>query len=208
MHFLAHIYLAGDSPSLVVGNFIGEIKTITDATTYDDDIRRGINLHKLIDDFTNNHEAVLRSRKRLSPRYSKYSDTIIDFFYDHFLASNWNDHCKVQLDKFALNSYRTLLDHQSILPYKAKCLLPLMVKGNWLAKFTTVGGLHQTIREMDMRSTKLTHIILASEDLLANYSAFKEDFNEFFPQLKSYVENAIQSEELVFAKPENVAIAE
>lgn len=187
MHFLAHIYLSGDSPSIMVGNFIGEVKTITDPTIYEDDIREGINLHKLIDDFTNNHDAIIRSRKRLNPRFSKYSDTIVDVFYDHFLAANWNDYSEVPLEKFALNSYKLLVKYQEILPYKAKCLLPLMIKGNWLTKYISLGGVHQTIREMDMRSTKLTHIIQASEDLIANYSAFKVDFDEFFPELISYI---------------------
>jgi acyl carrier protein phosphodiesterase len=205
MHFLAHIYLSGDSSSIMVGNFIGEVKTITDPTIYENEIREGINLHKLIDDFTNNHEAIQRSRKRLNPRFSKYSDTIIDVFYDHFLAANWSDYSEVTLEKFAMNSYRTLLNHQEVLPYKAKCLLPLMIKGNWLAKYVSLGGVHQTIREMDMRSTKLTHIIQASEDLIANYSSFKADFDEFFPELINYV-NVVKVHELSEAK-EEVAVA-
>jgi acyl carrier protein phosphodiesterase len=205
MHFLSHSYLSGDSPSLMLGNFIGEVKTITDSSIYEEHIRNGITLHHLIDGFTNNHPTVQRSRKRLSPKFSKHADIIIDVFYDHFLASEWDKFSKTPLEKFSVNAYRVLLENQNILPYKAKCLLPQMIKGNWFVKYKTVGGLHETIREMDIRSTKLTNIILASEDLIADYSAFKEDFDEFFPQLINYVKMVNQFEEVYEAKSEKLA---
>lgn len=206
MHFLAHTYLSGDSPSLMVGNFIGEIKTITDPSVYEEDIRNGITLHNLIDGFTNNHPAVERSRKRLSPKFSKHADLIIDFYYDHFLAAAWSNYSNIPLDKFSINNYRILLENQSILPYKAKCLLPIMIKGNWFVKYKTVGGLHETIREMDIRSTKLTNIILASEDIIANYSSFKDDFDEFFPELIKYVNMVNHFKEPVENKNEKFAL--
>jgi acyl carrier protein phosphodiesterase len=205
MHFLAHVYLSGNTPSILVGNFIGEIKTITDPSTYVKEIRDGISLHQLIDDYTNGHPAVLRSRKRLNPKYSKYSDTIIDVFYDHFLAANWSEYSDLPLEKFALNAYRTLLEHQAILPYKAKCMLPHMIKGNWLARFTTLGGVNQVINEMDIKSTKLTHIVLALEDLISNYSEFKQDFDEYFPHLMSYIKMANQQVEVHESKPSTLA---
>ena len=205
MHFLAHTYLSGDSPSLMVGNFIGEIKTITNPSLYEENIRNGITLHKLIDDFTDSHPIVQRSRKRLNPKFSKHADMIVDVFYDHFIAANWNDYSKTPLEKFSVDSYRILLEHQSVLPYKAKCLLPQMIKGNWFVKYKTVGGVHQTIREMDIRSTKLTNIILASEDLMADYIGFKEDFEEFFPKLINYVKMVNQFEEVYDVKSEKLA---
>ena len=207
MHFLAHLYLSGNTPSVLTGNFIGEIKTITDPTIFPKDIQNGINLQQLIDGFTNTHPAVQRSRKRLNPKFSKYSDTIIDVFYDHFLSVNWSEYSNLPLEKFALDSYRTLLDYQNILPYKAKCILPHMIKGHWLAKYNTVAGISQATQEMDIKSTKQTHIVLALEDLISNYSGFKQDFDEFFPKLISYVNMVDQFEGLYEAKEANLAIA-
>lgn len=206
MHFLAHIYLSGSNANIMVGNFIGEVKTITDPSTYSQEIRDGIKLHQLIDDFTNTHPAVLRSRKRLNPKYSKYSDSIIDVFYDHFLAANWSDYSNTPLNVVVLNAYRTLLEHQAELPYKAKCMLPNMIKGNWLSRFNTLGGVNQVINEMDIRSTKLTHIVLALEDLISNYSDFKQDFDEFFSALADYMNWVGTVKSLPEQKAENLAM--
>lgn len=191
MHFLAHLYLSGESSSLIVGNFIGEIKTITDPSGFRPDIQEGILLQKLIDEFTNQHEAVIRSRERLNSKYSKYSDFIIDVFYDHFLALNWEAYSSVSLEEFTCSRYDILVENMDLMPYKAKGILPVMAKSNWMNKFRTIGGVHQTIKEMDMRSTKLTHTLLATEDLLANYKEFVNDFNEFFPSLIEFVNERV-----------------
>lgn len=204
---LGHIYLSGDKPKLLVGSFIGEMKTVNDLSIYKKEIRDGIKLHQYIDNFFNSHPVVLESKKRLNPKYTKYSDAIINFFYDHFLAANWMEFSDRPLEKFALNAYVTLVEYQEILPYKAKRMLPKMIRGNWLTRLTTLGGVNQVINQMEKKSTKHTYIVSALEDLISGYKGFKQDFYEFFPKLIQNVSTGTSIEELHKSKPENLAWA-
>ena len=189
---LLQIYLTGGRKELIVGNYIATAKTIRDTSVYSKEVQEGINLYQTINDFAEVDPAVLESRKRLNPKYSKYSFAIIEFFYDHFLAVNWKNYSRMSMEKFTMNVYKTLLEYQKVLPYKAKYLLPRMIRGNWLEKFTTLGGVQQVINQMDIKSTKLTHIVSALEDLISDYKDFQQDFHDFFPRAVKYVSNRLE----------------
>lgn len=193
---LTKIYLSGDRPDIVVGNYIGEMKTIKDQSLYSNEIREGIRIHQQIDQFISGHAAVAASRKRLSPKFSKYATGIVSFFYDHFLASDWQEYHHLPLEKFAFNTYKTLLEYQAVLPYKAKVMLPRMIRGNWLHRFATLGGVNEAIRQMDIKSTRLTYLVSAFENLIGGYKEFKQDFYDFFPALRDY------SNRMLEGKPE------
>src|SRR5690606_17104395 len=102
MNFLAHVYLSGDNPKIMVGNFIGDfVKGGRLSERFEKDIARGIELHRAIDDFTDSHAVVLKSKERLRPKYRHYSPVIVDMFYDHILARHWNDYHPQSLPAFA-----------------------------------------------------------------------------------------------------------
>lgn len=189
MHYLAHFYLSGNSHSSILGNFIGEIKTVNGPSIYQEDIQNGIFIHNAIDAFTDKHPVVVKSRKRLSPKFVKYSSTIIDVFYDHFLAANWDDYHTTPLEKFAVNRYHTLLEYQNILPYKAKCMLQQMIADNWLVKYKTLAGVNEAkTKELEViKSTVSAQLSGAMFNLMDHYSEFKNDFNDFFPELIKFV---------------------
>src|SRR5258708_857949 len=102
MNFLAHVYLSGDHSKVLVGNFIGDFvkgKYLRDR--YEPEIAKGIELHRAIDYFTDLHPIVRQSKNRLRPKYNHYSGIIVDIFYDHFLAANWNQDSEVTLPEYA-----------------------------------------------------------------------------------------------------------
>ena len=107
MNLLLHLYLSGHSPTLVVGGYISNIKSLHDYSAYPADIQSAIRYHELVDEFIYAHPAVVRSRKRINSKYSKYSTTSVDSFYDHFLAANWDKYCVLFIREFC----------DSVLPY-------------------------------------------------------------------------------------------
>ena len=102
MNFLAHLYLSADDPEIQLGNFIGDFVRGRDLSTrFSVGIVTGILLHREIDEFTDRHEVVKRSKDRLRPKYRHYAPVIIDMFYDHHLAVNWNAYHHQPLPDFA-----------------------------------------------------------------------------------------------------------
>jgi acyl carrier protein phosphodiesterase len=90
MNFLAHIYLSGDNDLLKIGNFMADSIRGHHYEDYPTEIRKGILLHRAIDSFTDMHPIYRQSKHRLHEKYGHYSGVIMDIFYDHFLAKNWN----------------------------------------------------------------------------------------------------------------------
>ena len=59
MNYLAHAVLSFNNDSVLVGQFIADDVKGNQWMNYETDIRNGILLHRFIDDFTDNHAAVL-----------------------------------------------------------------------------------------------------------------------------------------------------
>jgi acyl carrier protein phosphodiesterase len=133
MNFLAHAYLSGDDKKILLGNFIGDfIKGRQALRKFEARIIQGVELHRAIDEFTDNHEVVHESKDRLRPRYRHYAGVIVDVFYDHFLATHWKNFHHQPLADFAADTYQTIESFSDILPVEFKQMLPYMVRGNWL----------------------------------------------------------------------------
>lgn len=193
MNFLAHLYLSGDDPKLMVGNFIGDfVKGKNALEGFERQIVRGIELHRSIDGFTDKHPIVSKSKDRLREKYRHYSGVIIDVFYDHFLANNWKDYHAKPLANYASDSYRVIEDHYSILPAEVKNMFPYMKRGNWLVGYSFVEGIHRALSGMASRTTFVSKMEEASNELVAHYDAFEKEFREFFPELNAHCVRKIE----------------
>ena len=65
VNYLAHIYLSFDNKPRAVGNFIADAVKGKQYLKYPDEIQKGIQLHRAIDTFTDQHEAFKKANKNL-----------------------------------------------------------------------------------------------------------------------------------------------
>ena len=193
MNFLAHLYLSGSSPKTLVGNFIGDFVKGRQIQQYDPEIAKGIVLHRSIDHYTDNHPIVSRSKDKLRERYRHYSGVIVDMFYDHFLARNWNDFHDLPLVEFADHSYRTIQQYHDILPEKAKFILPYMIEHNWLVSYARKEGIGGALSGMSRRTTFESNMEKAIDELNLHYPAFEKEFFAFFPEVEHYAKSFLAS---------------
>jgi len=189
MNFLAHAYLSGDNQSVLVGNFIGDfIKGRQALSQFDPQIIRGVELHRAIDEFTDNHPIVHESKDRLRPKYRHYAAVIVDVFYDHFLAKDWKKFHSRSLEDFASETYDTLDSFYGVLPLRFKQMFPYMKSGNWLVNYAKVSGVHRALSGMASRSPYESKMEQAAGDLEKHYKEFDGEFARFFPLLKAFCE--------------------
>ena len=187
MNFLAHLYLSGDQPKIMVGNFIADfVKGRNVRERYEPPIALGIELHREIDFFTDQHPVVAQSKNRLRAKYRHYSAVIVDVFYDHFLANQWDKFHEQLLPDFADQAYDTLTNHLSISPEGVKFMLPYMIKGNWLVNYARLEGIHRALTGMSRRTPYESKMDEAIVDLKNHYLEFENEFHQFFPDLKSF----------------------
>ena len=60
MNFLAHIYLSNENDLLKIGNFIADSIHGNHYLHFEEEIRKGIILHRHIDTFTDAHAVILQ----------------------------------------------------------------------------------------------------------------------------------------------------
>ena len=192
MNFLAHLYLANEHPERQIGNFIADAIKGKKYQHLPLEIQNGIIHHRAIDTFTDTHDIVKQSKRRLHSRYGHYKGVIIDILYDHYLAKNWEAYSNTSLKDFSQNSYQLLSDNFEILPERTQYLLPFMTEQDWLYNYRTIPGISKILWGMNKRTKGLSQMDLAKEDLIANYDAFEQDFKQFFDELKSYSDTVLE----------------
>lgn len=196
MNFLAHLYLSGTDPEVMVGNFIGDfVKGRQLETRFDAGIVKGIQLHRAIDAFTDSHPVVAQSKNRLRPKYRHYAPVIVDIFYDHYLAKNWSDYSGALLPDFAEHCYSTLEQRSPMLPGEVQQMLPYMIRGNWLVGYAHTEGIHRALTGMSRRTRFDSKMDEAINELIQDYEAFGEEFAEFFPELEAHCREMLEKGE-------------
>ncbi len=193
MNFLAHIYLSGNNDQLKIGNFIADMIKGNKYKIYPIEIQKGIKLHRHIDSFTDTHDIVKKSKKRLHSRYKHYDGVIIDVLYDHFLAKNWSAYSNIPLKEYAQNFYSLLHTNYDILPDTIKNFLPFMVKDDWLYSYSTFKGIENVLIGLNKRTQHKSQMHLAIEDLHLYYTELENDFTAFFTVLRSSCKEKIKT---------------
>jgi acyl carrier protein phosphodiesterase len=187
MNFLAHIYLSGDSREILIGNFIGDYVKGKKITGYSEEVKRGIMLHRKIDSFTDTHTITRSSKKIIAGKYGLYAGIVVDIFYDHFLSANWDLYSDMPLHDYIHDRYRLLDSGFSIFPAGVKSWFPYFIKSNWLETYIHFEGLNMVFKRMSYRTSLPDHAEYAVDQLKENYDLLKENFLEFFSELREMV---------------------
>lgn len=189
MNFLAHMYLSGKDEGLIIGNFIADMVKGNAYIDYPEHIQKGIILHRKIDSFTDNHPVFRKTKRRILEEQGKYSGVVVDMFYDHFLAKEWNFFSDEKLDDFVSRNYMLMIKNHRILPDRARYILPYMIKQNWLVNYAELVPLAQVFDRMDQRTEYKSGMKTGAETLKKYYADIKKDFFEFMPEIIVFVEN-------------------
>lgn len=193
MNFLAHIYLSGDNPQVILGNFFADSIKGSKYKEYPPDVQKGIILHRAIDYFTDSHATVRLSTARLFDRYSHYSGVIVDMYYDHFLAANWELYSKLPLEDFTADFYKLLEENYELLPRNVQKFMPYMIQHNWLLNYATVEGIGRILAQMSTRTKFESHMEFATEELEEHYELFQIEFTSYFEELQMFAKNKLLS---------------
>jgi len=194
MNFLAHLYLSGNNTSIMLGNFVADfVKGKNIVEKVGAEMAKGIELHREIDFFTDQHPVVKESKNRLRPKYRHYSGVIVDVFYDHFLAKNWNEYHDQLLPDYADHVYDIIQKNASLLPERVNMMMPYMIKGNWLVNYAQLEGIQRALSGMARRTPYESKMGESVSELKEYYEEFKTEFSIFFPELQKTCTNFLNS---------------
>ena len=186
MNYLAHMRLAGDEPESVVGNFIGDMVKGRPGDEYPPGVRRGIMMHRRIDAWTDSHERTKRSARLVSPLRRRWGRVMVDIFYDHLLARNWDDYSDESFGDFLDRVYGAILGARDVLPEPVAAAAGAMVASGWIERYGTREGLAAVFEGVSKRIRRENPLAGAEEELFANYEEMNRHFGAFFPEAVEY----------------------
>ncbi|MGD8235915.1 MAG: ACP phosphodiesterase [Chromatiales bacterium] len=188
MNYLAHLYLSDSDPESLVGSLMGDFVKGRIGEEFEPSLRQGILLHRKIDTYTDSHPLIRRSKARISPEFRRYAGILVDIFFDHFLATQWNHWSDTPLDEFASAVYDILRERQETFPERMQRSMRYMVSNRLLQSYRKTGGVHQALRGIETRLRRPSRLGDSISELEENYEVLSSDFEQFFPLLIDYVQ--------------------
>jgi acyl carrier protein phosphodiesterase len=149
-------------------------------------IRQGITLHRLIDEFTDAHEATKEAKQVFRPAYRLYSGAFADVVYDYFLANDETEFSEASLLDFSQTVYASLEQQQNWLPEKFALLFPYMKQHNWLYNYRTRWGTQKSLAGVVRRSLYLTESDTAFRLFEQHYQLLQDCYRHFWAFVKPF----------------------
>lgn len=189
MNWLAHVFLSEPDVEYRLGNLLADIVRGEELSRMSATFQRGVQKHKQIDSFTDAHPLVRRSRGRVSTEFRRFSGVLVDVFYDHLLATNWDQYSPIVLDAFTAKFYADIEARHIELPTSARVTLDRIIRHDLLGAYRRVEGVERSLRRLSAYLSSRWRREFALEkgvaDLIAHRAGFEADFAEFFPQLQA-----------------------
>ena len=183
MNYLAHLYLASNEPLSLVGNLMGDFVKGNQFSEYPNEIIFGIQQHRAIDKFTDQHQEVINLKQWLSPQRKRFSGIISDIVFDHFLAKHWSQYSQHTLETFSQSVYQKLKPSLATMPPLMQTMVTRMISQDWLCHYVALSSTGQAIDGVSRRIRFPNQLSGAIEEVELHYDEYERVFNHFFPQL-------------------------
>ncbi|MBI2723158.1 MAG: DUF479 domain-containing protein [Bacteroidetes bacterium] len=177
MNYLAHSFLSFNKPELIIGNFIADHIHGNYSEIYPESIKEGIKLHRRIDTFTDSHEKFKESKRYFYNGFEKYSGILIDIYFDHLLAKNFENYSSISLEAYCKDIYKIYTAHVNILPKESAGFLQYVLKNNIYISYSTIEGIEKVLYHL---SHRINHGVWLNKSI--------ELFNLHEPQLQKNFE--------------------
>lgn len=186
MNYLAHAFLSGEDPEFLLGNVSADLLKGNIHKTLSEKISFGVQHHRKLDIFTDNHPEYRACLPNLYPEHGKYASVVLDILFDFYLVKNWDSFSPISLEEFCEKTNILLLSRVEDLPGHVEKQLKMMIKGNWLSHY----GHHEGLSYCFQRLTKrVAHPIWLEKwriTLENKGDLLESSFLSFFPEMMEY----------------------
>jgi acyl carrier protein phosphodiesterase len=188
MNHLAHALLAGNDDALRLGGMLGDFVRGAPEAAWPADVATGIRLHRAIDAYTDSHPQVLAAKARLAPPYRRYAGILLDMWFDHLLARDFDRWSAQPLDGFSADLRHLLREHEAALPPGLARFLRYMQVNGLPAGYAQPDVVAQALAGIGQRLRRDNPLAEALPVLQAQDRALGEHFEVFFPELREFAQ--------------------
>lgn len=188
MNFLAHLYLSSDEPEAMVGNLVADFIKGTAFESLPPGVQAGVRQHRAVDAFTDRHPVVMRSISRIGKTWGWFSGIIIDVYFDHILARDWDLYTSEPLRAFVDRVHSVIRINAGFMPEESRENALRFVEADRLMSYAEAdgAGVEEALQRLSDRiAVRIPKRALplhnAMPDLRAVHADLVADFHEFFP---------------------------
>lgn len=183
MNYLAHVFLSGDDPELMIGNLLGDMLRNEEVEALAADWKRGVYLHRFIDSYTDAHPRIRQINVIFRSEQGKYAPVVTDIMLDHVLAKCWDTFHDMSYSDYCDKVYDCIDDHYGLMPIHAKKRLASMINGRWLHSYRYEEGMRYTYSRLARRARFTNRFELAFDQYTSHQEEIDQLFLKFFPEM-------------------------
>lgn len=150
-------------------------------------------MHRRIDVFTDQHALTRTALQRFAPGQRRYAGIVLDVFFDHCLARDWQRYAAVPLADFTGKVYRVLAAEPE-LPERLALIAPRMAAQDWLGSYQDYDVVEMALQGIARRLTRPAGLFEAMQQLPDLYEPLSADFEAFYPLLQAFAQAALAEE--------------
>ena len=192
MNHLAHCFLAGTDPELVVGGLLGDFWRGALDPAWTPRLARGVRLHRHVDSWIDAHPVARRARRRFEPPFRRYAGVLLDVWFDHLLARDfgrWSAH--ETLRAFADRCHGVLLQAVSspaaaAWPPAFAVYVHRLARHDGLVAYARAAHAEAVLERIGTRLRRANPLAIALPVLESLEAPLQRDFEELMPGLMAY----------------------
>ena len=193
MNYLAHLYLSEENDWIRLGNLMGDFVKGRLKGKYPPLVEKGIQQHRSLDRFAFENTHFRASWERLDSAMKYIRPILVDIFYDHFLAKNWDVLHPTPLAVFSQKTYHVLKDNLAILPVKMKPIAKRMIELDWLTSYADIDTIDLVLLRMNKRFRRPVDLTPGSVELRKCYLDLERDCTAFLQEARAFVNSPAQN---------------
>lgn len=189
MNHLAHALLSGTDPQLRLGGMLGDFLRGSIDPALADGVRRGVALHRAIDSYTDSHAEIVAARRLFLPPYRRYAGILIDVWFDHLLARDFERWSAHPLARFSDDLQALLRAHDAALPEALRRFSRYMHARNLPAAYAQREMISQVLQGIGLRLQRVNPLAEGLIEISRLEPELDTLFQRFFPQLQAYAKD-------------------
>lgn len=187
MNYLAHLFLSQPTPASRVGNLMGDFAKGIDIHDLPDDVRLGLENHRLVDRFTDQHPEVVRLKRLFSDQRRRFAGIMLDLIFDHLLIKHWHRYSEDPFSDEVKRYYADLQAAEALMHPQMLNVISRVISHDWLQGYQTLDGTGYALDRIAGRIRFPNKFSGSGTELEEHYSEIEEGFLHFFPQLMTQV---------------------
>lgn len=185
MNYLAHAFLSPNDPEVLMGNLWGDLLKPADYVNLQENVLKGIVIHKGIDAYTDQHPEVNQLIALIRPYQRKYTPVVVDVLMDFILSKYWNQYHNESIEIFCKEKTGIVTSNLGLIPERLHPRIKRMLANNWLESCKDRRRIETTLYMLSQRASFENNIPEAMKPYDLHEETIDRLFLTFFEDLRA-----------------------